>query len=400
MINAEEQVDRLVGATLAGNYAVVRIVGEGGMGRVYEARHTRIRTRRFAVKTLHGEYLRQPQALARFRREAEATASIDSPHVVDVYDVGRTPDGQPFIVSEYLKGNDLGDVLSDGQKLSLPRMVRIVRQICKGVAAAHDRGIVHRDLKPDNVFLVGDDATPLVKVVDFGISRVDTAETQLTRTGMIMGTPAYMAPEQARGAAVDARADIYSVGAILYRGLTGKDPFDRDDPAATLAAVLLEEPPPPRSIEPGIPEALELIIQRAMAKEPNARYHHIRDLDAALAPFDTMEDVTRGPRPRAGSRSSSAILGGAEREVRFARTLLTIFAVLGAVAALLALFLAADGIVTWIRGGQSAGTLTATESGVALLAVASAAITPAILVIRHLQRTVWTSTMRALELMR
>src|SRR5262245_28394847 len=119
MTNAEDQGDRLIGATLAGSYAIVRIVGEGGMGRVYEARHTRVRARRFAVKALHGEYLRQPEALARFRREAEATAAIGNPHVVDVYDVGRTPDGQPYLVSEYLKGNDLGALLARGKRIRM-----------------------------------------------------------------------------------------------------------------------------------------------------------------------------------------------------------------------------------------------------------------------------------------
>ncbi len=226
------------------------------MGRVYEARHTRISSKRFAIKMLHPEFARQPQVISRFQREAEAAAAVHSPHVVSVFDVHRTAEGRPFLVTEFLEGKELADYLSEAGKMQTGPAVRIVRQICKALAAAHAKGVVHRDMKPENVFLTGDLATPAAKVIDFGISKVgDAPGAALTQTGMIMGTPSYMAPEQARGERVDHRADIYAVGAILYCALTGSRPFDRSDPTATLTAVLTEDPPRPRSLEAEHPRA-------------------------------------------------------------------------------------------------------------------------------------------------
>lgn len=280
--------DELVGKTLGQTYTIVRVLGEGGMGRVYEATHKRINGKRFAIKMLHPEYSRQPDVISRFQREAEAAASIHSPYVVDVYDVDRTHDGRPFIVGEFLDGQEFASYLEQVGKMPVGPAVRVVRQICKALEAAHQKGVVHRDMKPENVFLTGDLTHPIAKVIDFGISKTgDTPGTALTKTGMIMGTPSYMAPEQARGERVDHRVDIYAVGAILYCALTGKRPFDRGDPTATLTAVLTEDPPRPRSIEPTIPDPLELIIQRAMAKTPSDRFQTMTDLDAALTPYDT-----------------------------------------------------------------------------------------------------------------
>src|ERR1700679_3842028 len=172
--------------------------------------------------------------------------------------------------------------------------VRIVRQVCKALVGADDRGVVHRDMKPENVFLTGDPASPLAKVIDFGISKLDDRPgTALTKTGMIMGTPSYMAPEQARGERVDHRADIYAVGAILYCALTGQRPFDKGDPTATLTAVLTTDPPRPRSLEPTIPAPLEMIIQKAMAKRPQDRYESITGLYEELAAYEAGGDTTR-----------------------------------------------------------------------------------------------------------
>ncbi len=228
--NAPEGDDPFLGKVLGETYEIARLVGEGGMGRVYEARHLRLKDRRFAVKVLHPELARQPDVVARFQREAESASSIAHPNVVDVFDVHKTADGVPYLVGEFLQGEELGDHIKRNGKLPVAQAVAVTRQVCKALAAAHARGIVHRDMKPENVFLVSNDGALSVKVLDFGISKAG-GEANLTRTGMIMGTPSYMAPEQAKGDKVDLRADIYAIGALLYHALTGSRPFDSDDPA-------------------------------------------------------------------------------------------------------------------------------------------------------------------------
>src|SRR6185437_3280814 len=170
------EIDGTVGTTLSGTYFVRRVLGEGAMGQVFEARHTRIPAKRFAVKMLHPEYLRQPQILARFAREAEAAATLQHPNVVSVVDVDRTPDGRPFLVTELLEGKELGDYVLEKGKLPVATAVRVGLQIAGALSAAHARGIIHRDVKPENVFLTGDLAAPIAKVLDFGMSRLDGRE--------------------------------------------------------------------------------------------------------------------------------------------------------------------------------------------------------------------------------
>jgi serine/threonine-protein kinase len=225
--------------------------------------------------------------MTRFQREAEAASALFHPNVVGVYDVNHTADGRPYIVAEFLEGEQLGDFLERAGKLPVPLAIHIVRQVCRALGAAHERGIVHRDIKPENIFLTGAPAAPVAKVLDFGISKLAGDATGLTKTGMVMGTPAYMAPEQARGDRVDHQADIYALGAILYRVVTGKRPFEEMDALATLTSVLTEDPPRPREIDPSVPDALEIVIQRAMAKDPADRYRTTAALEADLAAFDT-----------------------------------------------------------------------------------------------------------------
>jgi serine/threonine-protein kinase len=399
--------DELVGKTLGQTYTIVRVLGEGGMGRVYEATHKRISGKRFAIKMLHPEYSRQPEVISRFQREAEAAASIHSPYVVDVYDVDRTADGRPFIVGEFLDGQEFAAYLEKVGKMPVGPAVRIVRQICKALDSAHGKGVVHRDMKPENVFLTGDLARPIAKVIDFGISKTgDTPGTALTKTGMIMGTPSYMAPEQARGERVDHRADIYAVGAILYCALTGKRPFDRGDPTATLTAVLTEDPPRPRSIEPSIPDPLELIIQRAMAKSPADRYPSMADLDGALAPYDTEVDLmpagsqeSDGPT---GTRLTITRMGTATslerqaREVSMARPLIMLLSALGLFWVVGSLVTMIGAIVRMARGpGQN---LTGSEAVLLSAGILFTLITPILLGVRHLRRTVWDNSVKALDL--
>lgn len=410
-VSTDDETDDLVGTVLAGTYSIVRVVGEGGMGRVYEARHTRIGSKRFAVKVLHPEFARQPDVIERFQREAEAAAAIRSPHVVDVYDVARTPDGRPYIVGEFLEGRELADYLRESGRLDVARAARTVRQVCRGLAAAHARGVVHRDMKPENVFLTGDLEQPIAKVIDFGISKIgDAPGTALTKTGMIMGTPSYMAPEQARGERVDHRADVYAVGAILYCALTGQRPFDRGDPTATLAAVLTEEPPSPRSLVPSLPEHLELVVQRAMAKSPEARYQSVTDLEDELAPYDPESapaDPAATPPARAplASAQGAAVRRGSATamdrhamEVRLARPTIVGLSVLGGLWLVWSLAAAVAGVVRIARGGGATANLTGSESAFLLSGIACALATPAALVVRHVRRVVWSNSVRAVEL--
>lgn len=291
---ADDPSDALLGVTLSDTYVVERVVGEGGMGRVYLARHTRITQKRVAVKVLHPQYSSNTEVLARFQREAEAAAAVCHPNVLTVFDVARTPKGQPYLVCEYLEGSDLSERLKAEGKLTISEAVHIARQICRGLGAAHASGVVHRDLKPQNIFLTGDlpaaaPARPEVKILDFGLSRFlsGASGNQLTKAGVIMGTPSYMAPEQARAEPVDHRADVYGVGAILYTVLTGRPPFLEDTPHETVLAVLHGTPPSPRALEPRIPEALEAVICRAIARDPNARYEDAAALERALESYES-----------------------------------------------------------------------------------------------------------------
>jgi serine/threonine-protein kinase len=410
-VQTEAESDEMVGQTIASSYTIVRVLGEGGMGRVYEARHTRIGGKRFAVKMLHPEYTRQPEVLSRFQREAEAAATIDSPYVVDVYDVDRTADGRAFLVAEFLQGKEFADYLEQAGKMPVGAAVRIVRQICKALADAHAKGIVHRDMKPENVFLTGDPAAPVAKVIDFGISKLDDRPgTALTKTGMIMGTPSYMAPEQARGERVDHRADIYAVGAILYCALTGKRPFDLGDPTATLTAVLMQDPPRPRSLEPSIPEALEMIVQKAMAKLPQDRYESMAELDEELAAYEPGGESTLLNIPAAPGQSSAwmrasssdvARSGSLTRQVRtvaLARPLIIVLGVLGVLWAGGSLVMAITGVLRAIKGTGPRDNLEAGEAILLVLGVTFTLLTPIMIAVRWLARTVWGNSVKAVEL--
>jgi serine/threonine-protein kinase len=381
------------------------VIGEGGMGRVYEARHVRLSTKRYAIKVLHHEYARQPEIVARFQREAESASGLEHPNVVGVYDVNRTNDGRPYIVQELLAGLELGRYLDDVGKLPPAPAVRIVRQVARALGAAHARGIIHRDVKPENVFLLGDLANPFVKVLDFGISKTAESGTELTKTGMVMGTPSYMAPEQARGDRVDARADVYSLGAILYRALTGQKPFESADQIATLTLVLAEEPPRPRSIEPSIPHALELVIQHAMAKEPSERLQNMAELDAALAAFDTSDSPTVISAPIPSSRtddaqaktvlaSDAATLLGITRTASRARPALVGYTLIGVIGIYA---MVVDGVLAAVRLGDPTRAPTSAEVTLALFVSGAVLAAPLILWLRWMTKSVWKSTPRAID---
>jgi serine/threonine protein kinase len=409
LVDDEAQEDPLLGKLLGETYQIVRVVGEGGMGRVYEARHLRLKDRRFAVKVLHAELARQPEVVVRFQREAESASAITHDNVVDVFDVHRTVDGRPYMVGEFLEGIELGAYLDQAGKLEAAEAVRIARQICQALIAAHKSGIVHRDMKPENVFLVGEGPNKRVKVLDFGISKAAQRNTNLTRTGTIMGTPSYMAPEQARGEGVDHRADVYAVGATLYHLVTGSKPFDADDPGAILTAVLTEEPVRPRTIEPRIPEGLELVIQRAMAKDPRDRYQTMAELDQALASFDATS-LARVLVDAPPSSSASVGLDATARTMFAGLAHTPTNAAPGAAKMARPTIVLVGGVVAlWLTGGFvdalagvvryfHAGELTITESVLLILGSVFAAATPMVLFGLHVHKVVWPNSMRALQL--
>ena len=243
----------LVGGILAGRYRIDRQIGEGGMGAVYLAEHVHMR-KVVAVKVLHREMTFLPEVVARFEREAVAAARIEHPHVAAATDFGRLDDGAFYLVLEYVEGQSLRQLLDDGGPLPPDAALHVAVQIADALSAAHAAGIVHRDLKPDNVMLIVRDNDPyFVKVLDFGIAKIELSETQnqLTQMGSVFGTPEYMAPEQASGTPVDARADLYTLGVIIYEMLSGRTPFSDDDLVVVLTRQMTAEPPAlPQGIEP------------------------------------------------------------------------------------------------------------------------------------------------------
>jgi tRNA A-37 threonylcarbamoyl transferase component Bud32 len=283
MIVGAPEEDPLLNQVIGGKYRVEKKIGEGGMGKIYLGRHVTL-GKRFAIKTLHADFTRNQEALERFRREAITTAQLEHPHILGMSDMDQMDDGTAYIVMEFLDGNELRKVLNDVQVLTIQRAVHIFTQVCRALSAAHDKNIVHRDMKPENVFLIEREGDPdFVKVLDFGISKIRQAGSKLTQTGMVIGTPHYMSPEQARGDPnLDHRSDIYTIGAMLYEALTGALPVQAENSTGVLVKILTEEPPRPTAINPSIPPAVEGVILRAMAKDPNYRYGSCRELSQAL----------------------------------------------------------------------------------------------------------------------
>ncbi len=282
-----------IGQVVGGKYKLIRLLGEGGMGTVYEALHTVI-GRRVAFKVLHADLAQKPDIATRFVREAQTATAIGSDHIVDVTDGGTTEDGAPYIVMELLEGEDLAGLLAREGALAVPRAISLMTQVCSALEAAHRRGIVHRDLKPANLFITRrGDGREQVKVLDFGIAKFRTLaqqETALTRTGTTMGTPHYMAPEQFHATKdVDPRADIYAAGVILYEMLTGRTPFQADTYESLIIQAATATPAPPSNLRPGLPPALDQVVMRAMARDVGARFGTMGELERALASLGSFE---------------------------------------------------------------------------------------------------------------
>ena len=313
------------GAVLGGKYRMLRRIAEGGMGTIWEVEHVEI-GRRLAVKVLHAEYSRNVEVVARFRREAQIAGTLGHDHICPVLDVGQDDQGQPYLVMELLRGRCLADALAEDRALAIERALDITAQILEALIAAHAAGVVHRDLKPENVFLsrVGgrDD---FVRVLDFGISKVAEQDgkptTALTRTGFVMGTPHYMAPEQARGQKdLDARVDVYAVGAILYEMLTGSRAYDGNSVNEIIIKLATEPFTLPSALRPDLPRQVEAIVLRAMARSRDERFatasemseavSHARGVGAAIAPeasrVSAAPTLPRTSTPLAVTRSQVA----------------------------------------------------------------------------------------------
>jgi eukaryotic-like serine/threonine-protein kinase len=293
---ALEQTDVLPPTPMVGGkYKLGRLLGEGGMGAVYEAEHTGLGVR-VAVKLLNEMFTTDPAALARFRREARAAAAIRHPNIVEVTDTGTDDEGVPFIVMELLEGESLSSLLRRERVLPAPTAVAVASQILAGLAAAHDKNVIHRDLKPGNITLARHpDGSTQVKILDFGISKFNAGNTSadVTATGAVIGTPRFMAPEQAKGLPdLDARVDIYAVGVLLYRMVTGRLPFAAKTQEEIIQLILEGRPTPPRQLRSDIPPELEKVILKAMAQEREDRYPDARVFFAEL--MQAIPDITIG----------------------------------------------------------------------------------------------------------
>ncbi|CAN5224275.1 hypothetical protein BH11MYX1_BH11MYX1_06870 [soil metagenome] len=277
----------LIGLSLEERYTILREIGRGGMGVVYEAEHRDL-GKRIAIKVMLDKYANDEEAVIRFKREALAASRIGNPHIIDVSHIGVAPDGRPFVVMELLDGEPLSRILAGTGPMQPWRAIHIMRQVLRAAGAAHIKGIIHRDLKPDNIFIVNrDDEHDFVKLLDFGISKmIDTAEmaaaTKLTTTGVVMGTPLYMAPEQAMGAPAERGVDIYACGVILFEMLAGRPPFDEPNYNMLVAKLLTAVPPLLSDVRKGLPAALVNAVAKALEKDPDQRFANCESFAQAL----------------------------------------------------------------------------------------------------------------------
>jgi serine/threonine protein kinase len=294
---------------LRGKYEIEGKLGAGGMAAVYRARHLAFGEVR-AIKVVNSRLADDEDFLRRFRNEAVVARRLHHPNAVRVDDLDMTEDGRPFIVMEYVEGQNLREMIRREGALSLRRSVRIARQVASALAAAHELGIIHRDIKPDNILLAGAGPEETAKVLDFGIAKMKEGAlgdsgALMTRTGMVVGTPQYISPEQAmgrRGSELDGRADLYSLGVVLYEMVTGRLPFESDTAMGLILHHLQTPPPPPRDLRPelDIPDPLSAVLLRALEKEPEKRFSSAAEMAGAL------EEVLALPLPeRAGTAEAA-----------------------------------------------------------------------------------------------
>lgn len=308
-----------VGTIIAGKYEVLSVIGGGAMGLVYKARHTLMK-RIVAVKVLRPNMALDETTVSRFQKESEALSVLDHPNILKVFDFGLNEQGQPYLVTDYLEGDTLADILNKDERIEYKRAVELFKQVSSALSHAHKNGVIHRDMKPSNIMLVRDDeGNEVVKILDFGIAKVtDDAEssTQLTKTGEVFGSPLYMSPEQCRGKKLDARSDIYSIGCVLYRSLSGAPPIIGQDLIECLYKHVNEDPAPFEEVLPGndIPKALEALVMKCLMKDPALRFQSMNELRDALLTVEDKDalEITGQSFTGAGSGSTAPDTKGAE----------------------------------------------------------------------------------------
>jgi serine/threonine protein kinase len=364
---APAPADPLIGKVLDGRYEIEKVLGEGGMGLVYKARHTTL-GKPLAIKVLKSEVSKDAEIVQRFRQEAQSATAIGNHHIIDISDFGVLSDGSTYFVMEFLDGISLTKAIEPNKPLEARRTIHIAKQLCRALGAAHDIGIVHRDLKPDNVYLIsrGGDKD-FVKVLDFGIAKVGGAKSKLTQVGQVFGTPHYMSPEQCSGTQVDKRTDVYALGVIMYEMASSRVPFDADNLMGILTKHLYEEPIMPHELPPpvDVPASLEAIIMKCLAKKADVRYQSMQEVLADLelceqgvTPNAVVEGVRRASATGAHSRSdlsnSSAALSVDVGDVSLPKKSNTGL-IIGALAALL---LVGGGAIFAMSGGEEEAKVT------------------------------------------
>jgi serine/threonine protein kinase len=305
------------GKILDEKYEIISLIGEGGMGAVYHGRHMVI-NKPVAIKFLRGSLTKQEEVVKRFYREAQAAAAIRHSNIIDVMDLGVSPEGEPYLVMEFLEGEGLADYLEHRGALDIATVCAIVEGALVGLDAAHSQGIIHRDIKPDNIYLVNRAGEPLgIKLIDFGISKFLSVpdQTKLTQDGSMLGTPAYMSPEQARGLDVDHRTDLYSMGVIFYQMLTGETPFSGVNYSELLLNMLTTEPKNPFEINPDFPEAARPVVERALKKDPTERFQSAEEMLRTIRALAGVEDRVRRLSLLAADISNKTVLQGGPGDI-------------------------------------------------------------------------------------
>ena len=318
-LRAKSPTADLVGQVIADRYHIIKKLGEGGMGAVYLGEHVKM-GRKSAIKVMNPGMSADPDAISRFNREASNASRISHPNVCQIYDFGETTEGVIYLAMEFIEGSALTDLIEKEGALPPARAGKILKQSADALASAHDLGIVHRDLKPDNIMIVqGRDGSDIVKVVDFGIAKAvagDEAGQKVTKTGLVVGTPEYMSPEQLSGDKLDGRSDIYSLGLVFYRMLTGVLPFQADSAQETMIKRLTDDPMPLETARPDIvfPAKLQAVLDKALARLPSERYANAtqfgKDAEAAVA------GLAPAAAPAAAGESAATQLMDAEAALK------------------------------------------------------------------------------------
>ena len=315
----------LIGQVIADRYHVTKKLGEGGMGAVYLAEHVKM-GRKSAIKVMSASMSQDADAVSRFNREANNASRIQHPNICAIYDFGETPDGLMYLAMEFIEGHSLNEILKKSGPMTLQRATHILRQTAEALHVAHEGGIVHRDLKPDNIMIAQQGGKDLVKVVDFGIAKAvggDESGQKVTKTGLVVGTPEYMSPEQLSGDKLDGRSDLYSLALVYYRMITGTLPFQAETSQETMIKRLTDDPMPLRQALPtaNFPAGLQAVMDHALARYANDRYsdavEFAKDVEASLVGIapeggatmvvgaSDMKTMVAGPPPKTRISSPS-----------------------------------------------------------------------------------------------